>query len=142
MNRAAVLAAALAWEKTPYHPNAAVCGCGADCALFPLAVYQQALAVRWPRPPRYVSQWHLHRSQELYLEYVRAIPGVREIDSPEPGDFALFRLGRVYSHGAIVLAWPQVVHAENPAGVVRCDVSIDSKLSRSSIVRPLFFTFD
>jgi len=141
MDRAAILATALAWEGTPYHPNAAVRGCGADCALFPLAVYQAALGVRWPPPPRYVAQWHLHRSIELYLEYVRAIPGVREVESPAPGDFALFRLGRVYAHGAIVLDWPRVLHAMNPGGVVRCDVSLDSKLNRTNVVRPLFFTF-
>ena len=89
--------------------------------------------------PHYVQQWHLHRSEELYLNHVRAL-GAVEVAAPQPGDFALFHVGRVYSHGAIVIDWPRIIHAVNPRGVVLADVSIDQKLSRTQ-PPPLFFTF-
>ena len=141
--RNAVVAEALLWKGTPYHTNAAVRGAGADCALMPLAVYREVLPdLPTVDLPAYTQQWHLHRDEEKYLEYVRAL-GALEIAECElqPGDFALWRVGRVYSHGAIVLGWPQVIHAVNPRGVVLADVSVDENLSRTQISQPLFFTF-
>jgi cell wall-associated NlpC family hydrolase len=35
-----------------------------------------------------------------------------------PGDIVLYRFGRCISHGAIVLAWPQIIHAYIRLGVV------------------------
>ena len=31
--------------------------------------------------------------------------------APRPGDFVLWRFGHTFSHGAIVVAWPTIVHA-------------------------------
>ncbi len=138
--RKAVVAEARSWLGTPYHDHGRVKGAGADCALMPLEVYSRALTLHMPQVPKYVMQWHLHRSEELYLEYVRNL-GAIEVAIPEPGDFALFRIGRVYSHGAIVLAWPKILHAVNPRGVILADASIDERLSRTAISKPLFFTF-
>ena len=51
-----------------------------------------------------------HRDAELYLEgllrYTREIPG-----GPLPGDIVLWKFGRCFSHGAIVIEWPTVIHA-------------------------------
>jgi cell wall-associated NlpC family hydrolase len=47
------------------------------------------------------------------LGYAREIPG-----PPLPGDVAVFKFGRTFSHGAIVLAWPRVVHAFVRTGTV------------------------
>lgn len=140
--RKAVVAEAQSWIRTPYHSNAAVKGCGADCALLPLAVYSKVLGLQAPPLPKYVMQWHLHRDEEKYLGYVRSL-GAIEISATEiqPGDFALWRVGRVYSHGAIVIAWPKVIHAINPRGVIYGDVSRDEMLNRTAITKPLYFTF-
>lgn len=129
--RSAVIAEAKAWIGTPYHSNAAIRGAGADCALMPLAVYRAVLP-RLPKiePPRYVEQWHLHRGEEMYLDYVRALGG-RQVDQPEPGDFALFRQGRLYSHGAIVVAWPRIIHAVNVSGVIHADAEQEARLSHA-----------
>ena len=52
----------------------------------------------------------LHRDAELYLEgllqYTREIEG-----PPQPGDIVLWKFGRCFSHGAIVIEWPTVIHA-------------------------------
>lgn len=141
--RIAVVAEAETWLRTPYHSNAAVKGAGADCALMPLQVYLATLPGLpvIPLPP-YVEQWYLNRSEEKYLEYVLAL-GAREIAEADvrPGDFALWRIGRVYSHGGIVTAWPEIIHAVKPRGVIRADASIDERLSRTAISEPKFFTF-
>jgi cell wall-associated NlpC family hydrolase len=48
----------------------------------------------------------------------------REIDGPpSPGDIALFRFGRTYSHGAIVTEWPRLIHAYWQIGVVPGDAT-------------------
>ena len=142
--RNAVVAEARSWLRTPYHDHGRIKGVGADCALMPLDVYSAALfptlGIVPPQPPDYVQQWHLHRSEERYLGYVQQL-GAVPVEAPQPGDFVLFRIGRVYSHGGIVVAWPWIIHAVNPSGVELADVSIDERLNRTAISQPLFFTF-
>jgi cell wall-associated NlpC family hydrolase len=141
--RQAVCAEARSWLRTPYHEHGRVKHAGADCALFPLDVYTHVLGLTAPPIPRYQMQWHLHRTGEKYLEYVRTLPGVQQITETQaqPGDFVLYRLGRVYSHGAIILDWPHIVHAINPRGVVLDDAHFNETLRREAITKPLFFTF-
>ncbi len=135
--REAVLAEAKSWLGTPYHPNAAVKGAGVDCAMMPLAVYGAVLPDLPKLPtPRYVQQWHLHRGEELYLNHVREL-GCMEVEHPQPGDFALFRQGRLFSHGAIVLRWPQIIHAVVLSGVIYADATVQPQLCRAP---RLFFT--
>lgn len=109
-SRAAVLAEAESWVGTPFHHAARVKGAGVDCLMLLAEVYERAGIVGRVDPGYYVPDWHLHRAAELYIEgltrYAREIAG-----PPEPGDVALFRFGRVFSHGAIVVAWPRVIHA-------------------------------
>jgi cell wall-associated NlpC family hydrolase len=140
--RAAIVAEAESWLKTPFHDNARVKGSGADCAMFPLDVYSKILGIVAPPIPKYVQQWNLHRGEEVYLNYVLQC-GAIEIPEAEvqPGDFVLWRIGRCWSHGAIITAWPKIIHALNPRGVVRDDVSRDANLSRTGVTRPLFFSF-
>ena len=116
--REAIVAEARSWLKTPYHDHGAVKGAGADCALYPLAVYRSVLGNLPDIPlPDYQMQWHLHRDEEKYLNCVRSL-GAIEVETPQPGDFLLVHVGRVLSHGAIVLVWPDIIHAVNPRGVV------------------------
>jgi cell wall-associated NlpC family hydrolase len=140
--RAAIVAEAESWLGTKYHDHGRVKQAGADCALFPLDVYSGILGFAAPPIPKYVQQWNLHRSEEVYLAYVRAC-GAIEIPEAEvqPGDFVLWIVGRCYSHGAIITAWPRIIHAVNPRGVIRDDAVRDAKLSRTGISKPLFFTF-
>lgn len=43
--------------------------------------------------------------------------------APEPGDVALFRFGRCFSHGSIVTEWPQLIHAWHAGGVIQSDAA-------------------
>jgi hypothetical protein len=64
----------------------------------------------------------LHRDAERYLEGLTR--HASEIPAPLPGDIALFRFGRTFSHGAIVTQWPLLIHAYWNIGVVRGDATL------------------
>lgn len=108
--RQAVVREAQTWVGTPYHHGADVKGHGVDCAMFLARVYSAAGVVPFIDPRPYPVDWHLHHSEERYLETIA--PYAQEIfTSPEPGDFLLFRYGRTFSHSAIVIRSPAVIHA-------------------------------
>ena len=117
--RRAVVNEAKSWLNTPYHHLARVKGAGADCAQLPIAVYSAAGLVPDFDPGNYVAQWFLHHDTEKYLEQVERFATLcgnylncREIVSnPLPGDFLVYKFGRTYSHGAIVIKWPLIIHA-------------------------------
>ncbi|HZD96497.1 MAG TPA: hypothetical protein VE133_19705 [Candidatus Sulfotelmatobacter sp.] len=134
--RADIVRVAKEWLRTPYHHQARVKGVGADCAMFPLAVYQEC-GVLPPdfEPPEYSVQWHLHRSDEIYLQAIA--PFTRELtcfgvpmtaDVLQPADFVIFQFGRTFSHGAIVVEWPLIIHSYIPHGVLLSDAERDGEL--------------
>lgn len=135
--REAIVAEARSWLNTPYHDHGNLKGIGADCALFPLAVYRSVLPLHEIEIPGYLQQWHLHRDEERFLNCIRDLGGT-EVEQPEPGDFLLVRMGRVFSHGAIVIGWPSIIHAVNPRGVI-LDAGPD--VIDSGRRKHLFFTF-
>jgi NlpC/P60 family putative phage cell wall peptidase len=115
--RQAVVAEAERWIGTPFHHAARVEQAGVDCLMLLAEVYERAGIVPRVEPPFYVPDWHLHRDAERYMEgllrYACAIDA-----PPRPGDIALFKFGRTFSHGAIVTAWPRLIHAYWAIGVV------------------------
>lgn len=137
MTREDVVREALGWEGTPYHHRARLRGVGVDCAMLPAAVFEAAGLI--PRiEPDYSPQWMLHRDEEQFLGWVtrfaREIPRARV----GPGDLAIWKYGRCYSHGAIVIDLPEVLHAViRGGGVVRGNMDRDEEL----LSRPVkFFT--
>jgi NlpC/P60 family putative phage cell wall peptidase len=111
MQRAAVVAEARRWLGTPYHHAARVRGSGVDCAQLLIGVFSAVQLIEPPRIESYPPDWHLHRSAERYLHVVLAHARELEGVSPLPGDIVLWRFGRCFSHGAIVVDWPLVIHA-------------------------------
>jgi cell wall-associated NlpC family hydrolase len=133
--RAAVVAEAQSWIGTPFHHAARVKGAGVDCLMLLAEVYERAGVVGHVDPGFYVPDWHLHRDAERYIEgllhYAREIErspqsgdGPPQGPHPLPGDIALFRFGRTFSHGAIVTQWPRLVHAYWSIGVVWGDATL------------------
>jgi cell wall-associated NlpC family hydrolase len=130
--RQRVVREAQSWLGTPYHDNGDVKGAGVDCGMLLVRVYVDTGLVPAFDPRPYPAQWSLHQKAERYLEIVRTyaheIPG-----PPLPGDIAMFKFGLTYSHGAIVVAWPRLIHA-NPPGHAACryvdDVFMDSTFIR------------
>jgi cell wall-associated NlpC family hydrolase len=126
--RTEIIRAAREWLGTPYHHCARIKKAGADCAMFPLAVYQECGILPADfQPPSYSMQWHLHRSEEMYLQTIA--PFVQEKkDAPLPADFVVFKFGRAFSHGAIVVEWPLIIHSYIPHGVLLGDALRDGEL--------------
>lgn len=137
MTRADVVAEALAWEGTPYHHRARLKGIGVDCAQYPIAVYS-ALRLMPAISPAYASDWMMHRDEERFVSIVRQHAREIERDKASPGDFAIFKFGRCFSHGAILIEPPIAIHAVIRGGCVcRADIDRDADLAE----RPVkFFT--
>lgn len=125
--RAAIVAEAMTWLKTPYHHRARIKGAGVDCAQLPIAVYAD-LGLIPPIDPTYVRDWHLHRSEELYLGWVERYAEEIERDAVRPGDFGLWKYGRTFSHGAIAVDPPVMIHAYLGRGVELIDVTGDEEM--------------
>ena len=115
--RDAVIKEALSWERTPHHNGACIKGHGVDCGTYPIACYRACGLIPEIRIPRYSHQFHLNRGEEWYRAIVDA-HGHR-VEKPLRGDFALYKIGRVYSHGAIVIEWPRIIHAWVGIGVTQ-----------------------
>jgi cell wall-associated NlpC family hydrolase len=128
--RALVRDLARGWIGTPYRHQAAVRGSGVDCARVLIEVYADAGLIERFIPPRYPPDWHLHHDEERYLNHLESFMGlpIREDGSiaqwkadgykPLMGDVIVWRVGRTYSHSAIVTDWPAVVHASAPSKIV------------------------
>lgn len=133
--RAEVCQAAREWLGTPYHHLADVKGAGVDCAMILVRVYADlGLAPAHLDPRPYAPDWHLHRSEEKYLGWVERF--AQPVATAQPGDIALWRFGRAFSHAAIVLdADGTIIHAYRDAGAVVLGSLRESALS----MRPRVF---
>jgi cell wall-associated NlpC family hydrolase len=127
--RAAVVREATEWIGTPFHHAARVKGAGTDCLMLLAECHERAGVIGHIDVPHYSQDWHCHRDAERYMDgllgYAREIEG-----PPEPGDIALFRFGRTFSHGAIVVEWPRVIHAYWNIGVVWGDATLHPLVDR------------
>lgn len=125
--RERIVAEAERWLRTPYHHMADVLGVGVDCAMLPVRVFCDLglLPTFDPRP--YPHDWMLHRSEERYLSFIT--PRARQVETPQPGDLALFRFGRCAAHAGIVCEHGYMIHAHLPAGRV-CRAEIAPYLPR------------
>ena len=118
--RQRVVAEAETWLRTPYHHMGRIKGGGIDCLTLLAEVYEAAGVIPHVDVPFYPPDWNLHRDTERYLRglmrYARGIGG-----PPQGGDVAVFKFGRCFAHGAIVVSWPRLIHAWCDAGVVFAD---------------------
>ena len=125
--RQRVVQEAQSWLCTPYHHHGGVKGAGVDCAMLLACVYSAAGVIPEIDPRPYPHDWHMHRSAERFLGWVKQYAD--RTDTPQPGDVAMFQFGRCVAHGAIVVAWPMVIHAYlDERAVVLTDVSKSSDL--------------
>lgn len=119
LKRAELVGEARRWLGTPYHHNGRVRGVGVDCAMLLAEVFETCGVVPRVEPGDYPHDWHLHRSEELFLGWLERL-GARAVDAPQPGDVGLWRFGRTWSHGGIVVdGEPSIVHAYLGRGVIR-----------------------
>ena len=135
-----VIREAREWLGTPYHHAARVKRAGVDCLMLVLEVYGRAgvfarkgVDVASIAIPRYARDIMLHRSEETYLEGIW--PYAAEVAEPTPGNIALWKFGRIYSHAAIITDWPAIIHAYAPE---KCVVIGDATMGALA-TRPVRF---
>lgn len=102
--RRRLVAEGMTWLKTPYHHHGRVKGVGVDCAQILIAVAAEVGVVEAFDPGNYARDWHLHRNEELYAQWLDRCGRRIERRQVQPGDVALLQFGRTYSHGGIVSA--------------------------------------
>lgn len=106
---------ALTWVGTRYHHQACVkrhgnAAGGVDCIMILIASAKVAGLVPQDFDPRpYDQHWYLHRDEEKYLNGI--LNFCTRTETPQRGDIALYKFGRVVSHGAIYLDADHVLHA-------------------------------
>jgi len=122
--RRRVVVEARSWLGTPYHHHGRIKQVGVDCAQILAAVFETVGLVPHLELGQYSTQWHLHRGEETYLQWLRDV-GAREVQpdvqTPAPGDVGVWKFGRTFSHGGIVIdggSDPLVVHAYIGRGVI------------------------
>lgn len=112
--RAAVLRAAESWLRTPWAHNQCIKGDGGgvDCGRFIMASYDEADLVPSVELGEYQSDWMFHQSEERYLALIQERLDLVEV--PKPADVVLWRFGKCFSHGGIVVEWPVIIHSFLP----------------------------
>lgn len=129
--RARVVALAKSWANppTPYHHAAAIRGQGVDCATLLHAVFKEAGMLGDVVLPPYSHQWHVHRDEEKYTDFIRQFAPEVTGRAPLPGDIVVWRFHRCFAHGAIVTDWPRIVHAFLRVGCIEDDAEQNQMLA-------------
>lgn len=125
-----VVAEAMTWlnPPTPFHFKAKIKGVGCDCLSLITECFRVCDVIVNPEVPNYQGHWHLHRSEELYIQGLEKY--CKRVEVPNPADIALFHCGRTYSHAAIITEWPMIIHSMAPIGVIMTDALKDGILRR------------
>lgn len=132
--RQAVIDEAQTWLTTPFHHMACLKGAGVDCLGLIYGVYRAVGLVGEVKIPFYRPDQFQHRGEETYLKGL--LQHGRIVEQPEPGDVVLFKYGRVFWHGAIVVDWPRLIHAYAER---RCVCWGNAEHGRLAQHRPLVF---
>ncbi len=108
---------ALSWVGTPFHHEARVKKAGVDCGQLLLECFEAVGLIPHIVVNHYPPDFACHRDDEWYLriigEYCTEIQG-----PPLPGDVIIFKCGRLFSHGGLVISWPVIIHASTSMACV------------------------
>lgn len=116
--RTAIVAEAMTWLHTPYHHRARVKGAGVDCAMILLAVFAGVGLIEAFEPDDYPRDWMLHREEDRFRAIVRQHADQIDLAEVLPGDVALYLVGKCFAHGAVIVDWPLILHADSRFGAV------------------------
>jgi cell wall-associated NlpC family hydrolase len=129
--RAAVIAEARTWLRTPYHHHQCLKGVGVDCAMLLVGVYRACGFVPAEYyPDEYSPEWYLHRDQPLFLEQLERFAKPIAAAAALPADIAMCSFGRHAAHGLILLDETYALHAYRPH---RCVEIIERRSLESRI---------
>ena len=116
--RAAIIVEARSWLDTPYHHRARVKGAGVDCAQILIGTFAGAGLIDEFDTGEYPRDWMLHQEEDLFRDAVRQHADQIDIAEARPGDVALYLVGKCFAHGAVIIEWPLILHADSRYGKV------------------------
>jgi len=114
--RELVISEAQSWLGTPWHHEGRIKGKGVDCAMFVYEVFIKCNLIPRFELFEYSEQWALHRSEEKFLKVLERYG--RQTNKSLPGNVIIFKYGRCFSHGGIIVNWPIIIHAFKHTGCV------------------------
>jgi len=116
---AAVVAEALAWDRTPYHHQASARGVGCDCLGLVRGVWRGLYGDEPEQPPRYSPDWAEATGEETLAAAARRWLIEIPRDQVAAGDVVLFRMiaNGPAKHCAILIDDGRMIHATNGDGV-------------------------
>lgn len=129
--RQQVIDEARRWLGAKWQHNACVRYKAVDCGLILADVFTQCGLIEKPEIDKYPRDWALHRDEERYLAVVERY--AHQVETPLSGDIAIWKVGRSFSHGAIVVDWPKIIHAHT------CGVILDDGKQVAFAGRPVRF---
>lgn len=106
-----VLQEARTWLGTPWHHEGGVKGAGVDCAMLLVRVFGEVGAIPLIDPRPYPIDHMMHSGTERFMGWLEQFADPVTEGDPQPADVVVYRVGRCYSHGAIVEEWPNIIHA-------------------------------
>lgn len=111
--RTRVCTIAQEWVGTPFHDLGEIKGVGVDCAKLLKCTFRDAGLIPNIAIESYSPQHFLHSREERFLHWVRMFAHEISREQVQPGDVVLYKIGHVYSHGAIVMppGLPNIIHA-------------------------------
>ena len=123
VGRERVIHEAESWLRTPFHVDACLKGVGVDCGRLLSAVYGAAGFAVPSEMGHFAKDWSAHTTEERYLNFVKAYAHL--VSTQEPGDIVMVKMvgSKVFSHGAIIINWPNVIHAYWGRGVELADAT-------------------
>lgn len=131
--RSAVVAEAKTWIRTPFRHRSRIKGRngGVDCANLLCEVYEKAGCVPKVEPAAYTMQCMLHDREERFISVLEQFGHEIPETEAKAGDAVVWKCGRSYSHGAILIEnWPGlVIHSVTGFGVMYAHGTRDGFLS-------------
>jgi hypothetical protein len=118
ISRVEIITEAFSWIGTPFVDCACVKGRGGavDCAMLLRECYVKTGRLEDFDPRPYPPRWHVHKDEERFLDWLIRL-GAKETSTPKLADIVVWKFGRTYSHGAILVNSQEVVHAYYAAGM-------------------------
>lgn len=119
--RASAVRECLSWIGTPFQDCGFVKGPqgAVDCAMMLVGTYGAAGMIGDFDPRPYPPRWFQHSSEERFLGCLEQL-GARETDraATMPGDVLVWRFGRTFAHGSVLVNSREVCHAYAASGGV------------------------
>jgi len=116
------------WVGGSYHINGMIPYTHSDCHTILMMIYAEAQLIPLLTPQYYNAQFMLHTGDTKYFDTIKEYAS--ETSYPQKGDLILYRYGRVISHSAIILNYPEIIHSQVNNGTILDDATNPALVKR------------